>query len=205
MTDACIDPHQPMYRLDRVGAAQGNPYHPYTTRRPPGNVPYVVDNLWEWVRPADFPSRRHCVCASPSAALARELGGTQSGAVYRVARLQDAKVAQIVPRDARYHPDAVSLHKVLVGLLGISWLGAAPLAEKHAIAPLWMPCLTKDEVEQLFAHNRLAPVKEQLRESIRFWHDARLVQPSSPWPFDDGEIFFEASAWSLMPSDADEG
>jgi hypothetical protein len=39
------------------------------TRRPPGNVPYVVDNLWEWVREKDYPeypNRRQSKFASPT-------------------------------------------------------------------------------------------------------------------------------------------
>lgn len=38
------------------------------TRRPPSNVPYVVDNLWEWARPdrpEAYPDRRKSKFASP--------------------------------------------------------------------------------------------------------------------------------------------
>ena len=34
--------------------------------RLPVNVPYVVDNLWEHLRPGSMPSRRHSVYASPT-------------------------------------------------------------------------------------------------------------------------------------------
>lgn len=40
------------------------------TRRTPGNVPYLVDNLWEYLRSENFPSRRHAVYASPTPELA---------------------------------------------------------------------------------------------------------------------------------------
>ncbi len=33
--------------------------------RPPVSVPNVVDNLWEWTRPEEFPSRRFAAFASP--------------------------------------------------------------------------------------------------------------------------------------------
>lgn len=206
MTEQFVDPRHPMFRLDGAGAEKSNPHHPRSTRRPPGNVPYVVDNLWEWMRPAEFPSRRHCVCASPSADLARALGGAADGIVFRVLQLQCAKIAQIPQQDAKFHPEAKSLHKTLVKLLDANWLGAAPLEDKdkRAIAPLWMPCLTKDEVNELFKLPRLAKIKGKLQESIRFWQDARLLDLSGPWPFPEGEIFFEAKAWSLVGDKTEE-
>jgi hypothetical protein len=30
---------------------------PHSTMRPPGNVPYIVDNLWEWARPRCLSSK----------------------------------------------------------------------------------------------------------------------------------------------------
>ena len=41
-----------------------------TTSRPPGNVPYYVDNIWEWLRPEGAPSRRKAAFASPTPELA---------------------------------------------------------------------------------------------------------------------------------------
>jgi hypothetical protein len=193
----------PMYRLDNATSAGS--HQPRPTRRAPGNVPYVVDNLWEWSRPEEFPSRRHCVCASPSAALAQQLGGTSGGAVFTVGNLVGAKVAQIPQKDAKFHPDATSLHKTLVKLLTLAWLGsdgtAADLLEKQAIARLWMPCLPREEAMALFENSpRLKAIEEELRQKIRFWDDAKLVAPGDgdDWPFDDGEIFFEAESWDLI-------
>jgi hypothetical protein len=42
----------------------------HATRRVPSNVPFVVDNLWEYLRPEHLPSRRHAIYASPTPELA---------------------------------------------------------------------------------------------------------------------------------------
>lgn len=193
------NPFADMYRLDQADSQRHNPFKARSTRRAPGNVPYVVDNLWEWSRPEGFPSRRHCVCASPSAALAKKLGGTSSGAVFTIKNLVGAKVAQIPQQDARYHPDATSLHKTLLKLLGLAWVGDDKnLDGMLAIAPLWMPALPRQNAEVLFKNNpRLAAIEPQLRAAIKFWGDAKVVSLSDPWPFPDGEIFFEAASWEL--------
>ncbi len=47
-------------------------YKRQTTLRIPSNFPYFVDNIWEWLRPAPMPSRRHAVYASPTPELALE-------------------------------------------------------------------------------------------------------------------------------------
>lgn len=39
-------------------------------RRLPSNIPYMVDNLWEFTMPSERPSRRHALYASPSPQLA---------------------------------------------------------------------------------------------------------------------------------------
>lgn len=189
------NPVQPMYRLDKVGLEAANPQRSRPTRRIPGNVPYVVDNLWEWVRPLNFPSRRHCVCASPKAALAMVYGGSSAGTVFQISQLAGAKVAQIRQQDAKLHHEAKTLHKTLLKLLGSNWLASASLNEKAAIGPLWMPCLTSEEVEALFAVPRLADIKGDLIAQIQFWNEAKITSLNEDWPFADGEIFFEATSW----------
>ena len=192
------NPLNPMYRLDIADLHKRNPQQSRLTRRIPGNVPYVVDNLWEWVRPAHFPSRRHCVCASPIAELAQTFGGSSEGMVFQVQQIVGGKIAQIKQQDAKLHEEARTLHKTLLKLLDSNWLGNAPLAEKESIAPLWMPSLTHDEVESLFTTPRLAKIKDRLIKQIKFWNEARIAPLNEPWPFDDGEIFFEAGSWELL-------
>jgi len=101
----------------------------HDTRRPPGNVPYVVDNLWEWVRPETYPDRRKSKFASPKAEQALRSAGlladclestgvseeeiASSGLpdeclkhVFRVEFVRDPVIAQLLGvEDARYHPD----------------------------------------------------------------------------------------------------
>lgn len=139
------------------------------------------------------------MCASPSAQLAQQLGGTGGGRVFTIDNLVGAKVAQIPHQDARYHPDATSLHKILVELLDPAWIGGNTyLGDKLAIAPLWMPCLPREKAAALFKdHQRLAEIEQRLRNAINFWGDTRLVSSGQAWPFTDGEIFFEAESWCL--------
>lgn len=193
------NPIQEMYRLADVEAFSRNPHRPFPTPRPPGNVPYVVDNLWEWQRPEGYPSRRQCVCASPSPALAQQFGGAAGGRVYRVGQLDGERIAQLNVPDAKLHPDATRLHKTLLTLLGGSTWLTSDLAERQAIAPLWMPCLAREEVEALFTSQPLlASIKTNLVSQICFWGAVRLAPLSQRWPFPDGEIFFEAKSWDLM-------
>jgi hypothetical protein len=56
---------------------------PKKTMRPPGNVPYVVDNLWEWKRPKGYPNRRCSVFANPDPETAGK-SGAAGGTVFRV-------------------------------------------------------------------------------------------------------------------------
>lgn len=50
------------------------------------------DNLWEWCRLPEYPSRQRCVCARPSAELASQLGGFDEGVVYYVRQLSGEKM-----------------------------------------------------------------------------------------------------------------
>ena len=64
------------------------------TIRPPGNVPYVVDNLWEWKRPKNYPSRRFSVYAAPKESNAKK-SGPDDGTVYRVEFKGKYKLCQV--------------------------------------------------------------------------------------------------------------
>lgn len=168
------------------------------TRRAPGNVPYVVDNLWEWVRPNGFPNRRHSVFSSPSP------GGAEKSALiadqtYTVTFPGEALIAQIVGyEDARWHPDCKSLPKKLLSVLSESGWIEKGIEEKSAVAPLWAPCLLREEVESLFSLEPLKSVREEIRSSISFWKDVKLLE-SVEMVGNVGEIFFEAEEWVLHP------
>ncbi|MCP1727624.1 hypothetical protein J2T60_001624 [Natronospira proteinivora] len=165
-----------------------------STRRPPGNVPYIVDNLWEWARPEDMPNRRHSVFAGPDPeALDIE------GQAYQVELSSDAVVAQIPENDAKWHPDVKRLPKAVLKHLGLGW-ATLPLEEKAHISPLWGPCLSAQEVERLLDEELLVDLKGELRKLITLWDDAKLVSQNGDCPFSTGEAFFEASSWRLIPT-----
>lgn len=185
-----------MFRLDHADAATKNPHQRRLTRRFPGNVPYVVDNLWEWRRPPAHPSRRHCVCASPSPDVAREAGGIKDGKVFRINPLGPCTIAQISQKDAREHPDCKALTKLLLSLLGESWVNDGIMAKQDA-GRLWIPCLTQREIDYLFSAGRLADIRNQVWDAITFWNEASLFGLRDQCPFPEGEIFFEAAQWNL--------
>lgn len=167
-----------------------------TTRRAPANVPYLVDNLWEWKRPRDFPSRRFSVFASPLAELALKSAG-EGRRAYRVELLGEACIAQVNVPDSKDHPDCRTLRGLVKQLLGQSWIDAA-LSAKLDAGRLFIPCLTDTELDELFSTSRLREVKTQLWNGINYWEDVRLVHEAEPWPYPNGELFFKADNWRLV-------
>jgi hypothetical protein len=195
-----------MYRKDLPGSELKNPFRPRCppARRVPGNVPYLVDNLWEWRRPAGFPSRRQAVFASPTPELATEAGGTPGGRIFRVEiRDENSRICQIRDWDAREHAEVKLLPKLLNEVLGSAWINGQ-MEDKQEIAALWAPCLLAEEVEDLFSSGNLASLRSVMCDAILFWDEAHLISPSQAQPFPEGEIFFEASEWHLL-NDASQG
>jgi hypothetical protein len=189
-----------LFRLDSANAHARNPHRPRGTQRAPGNVPYLVDNLWEWRRPENMPNRRHSVYASPSAELAQAAGVAVGGCVYTVNPTQ-ARIAQIPQKDARFHPEAAgsaSLNRLILKLLGQPWIDGVA-AEKSHESLLWAPCLRQHEVEAVFKNSPyLAPIRDTVWNAISFWGDAILIKQGQTFPFEEGELFFEAVSWDLV-------
>lgn len=83
----------------------------HATMRIPSNVPYVVDNLWESLRPKNMPSRRHAIYASPTPELALQntsaplADGDEYVACRVVVEPQKIRIAQLQVTDARYHSE----------------------------------------------------------------------------------------------------
>ena len=179
-------------------------YRRVSTLRAPSNVPYLVDNLWEALRPGNMPSRRHAVYASPTAALALSnassvVGGDSNAyCVFEVRIAGRAKVAHLDVTDARYHDDIRQLPKTIVNTLGKEF-SRLSLAERAQVAPLFMPYMTKEDVHTLASQYSL--VKKCLDEATcvsTFWSSA------SPTPNTNskGELFFELDADALYYLDA---
>jgi len=170
--------------------------------RPPVKIPFVVDNLWEWKRPERFPSRRYSAFASPQAHLAKKQGPAD-GKVFQVELIGRYKICQLKGfRNAIQHPECIGLPILLFEKLGNDWLSSGVEA-KLAIGRLWLPTLTKNEVEQFF--NQVPffiENREQIYNSIRFWDDAKLIDDHNPIIDDESELFFEAiDGYYLRPID----
>lgn len=178
----------PIYRAvprDSYDPGQVHVRHPGS--RLPANVPYFVDNLWELARPADKPSRRHAVYASPTVELALDgaagIGQLQDGFIAcRLEFLAPPKMCQLSVADARYHADVKRLqraaHERLTGLV------PKGLDARLALAPLFLPGLTRNELVGLM--NGSAPLREfveALAATVTVWNDVPAAAT--------GELFFE--------------
>lgn len=167
---------------------RGDARHRRATLRLPVNVPFIIDNLWEYLRPEHMPCRRHAVFASPSPALAlASCAGTEKGrglGVYEVVLTGDVKTAQLAVRDAKFHSDIARI----VGVLPRRIAELAPhAAARQSVAMLFLPGALKDEWSALASASEVAAalISEMVSLSS-FWHEARAEVSLS-----DGEVFFE--------------
>lgn len=161
-------------------------------RRLPGNIPYLVDNLWEYTRPDDKPSRRHAVYASPTPELALQNatadGLPPSGYVAcRLAFHREPALMQLTVSDARHHRDIRALQQLVNRELGEG--AGDDLANKLPLAALFLPGVTRHELAATMAD---APVLENLVRKaaaiVTFWS----VTPDQV--AQDGELFFEIAS-----------
>lgn len=176
------------------------------TMRTPWNVPYVVDNLWEWKRPDHYPNRRYSAFASPKREQALSSAGENSIA-YRVNLLGNYKLCQLLGnkgfrnnRDSKFHPDCVNLRKLLFRRLDQQWVDR-DLNTKLDIGRLWIPCLRKEEVDTLFEKAEvLKEIRQEIYDAITYWEDVVLIRQGEQIPDQEGEIFFEAfDGYRLSP------
>lgn len=163
----------------------------HSTMRIPSNVPYVVDNLWESLRPKNMPSRRHAIYASPTPELALQNAsaplaeGDEYVACRVVVEPRKIRIAQLQVTDARYHSD-IRLVGKWISQHGQELAGLA-LDQKQKIAPLFMPGLHRRELTELWkAHALVATLCAYVRQHSSFWSSASDTPQSS-----DGELFFE--------------
>ena len=195
---------QTLYRaVSRQEFDASRRYVRQSTPRAPSNVPYVVDNLWEWLRPAGAPSRRHAAYASPTPALAlanaSSAGSDRSEYVVCAVELEgDVRVAQLKVSDARHHPDLRRLQRLVLEVLGKDF-HAASLPERCAVGPLFMPFMTKNDLQSL-AHTApdVQTIFDLAKDRSDFWATASAeLDPES-----DGELFFElanGASYRLTP------
>jgi hypothetical protein len=155
-------------------------------RRLPSNIPYLVDNLWEFTRPAAMPSRRHAVYASPTVEQALESASAVgvNRADYVVCELvfdKEPPMMQLSVKDARWHKDIANIQRNVNSLIG-PWV-ETDLANKNTLAALFLPGTSKDELMgAMEAQPRLKEILLEASQFVTLWKD----EPSS-----DGEFFFE--------------
>lgn len=159
--------------------------------RIPSNVPYVVDNLWEWLRPLSMPSRRHAIYASPTPemALANVSAPLNEGEHYIACRVivdpDHVRIAQLPVRDAREHPDIRVITR-WVSSNRYAFTALEP-AQKQQVAPLFMPGLGREELEGLLhTDSWVEQLCRHIRQTSTFWNAA-----STPVAASEGELFFE--------------
>ena len=186
-----------IYRSIRADP-EANELHKYRlTMRPPVNVPYIVDNLWEWKRPDEYPNRRYSVFASPDERQSLESARGPSVS-YRVELIGNFKICQLLEnhslqdsQDSKNHPDCKRLSSLLINELGQSWVDS-DVNEKTAAGRLWIPCLTKEAVENLFLSvETLSRIRDNIYDAISYWNDVVVVKADEPLPSKKGEVFFE--------------
>lgn len=166
---------QPGARLHRVPG-----------RRLPGNIPYPVDNLWEFTRPPTLPSRRHAVYASSSPELALMNASAWKGEAdaYVACRIEfhiRPPMVQLSVPDAREHPDVGHLQKLINQRLR-QWAGEE-MAVKQQFAALFLPGVAKHELLiAMKASVLLDNLVVEAAAKVGLWQAA---------PVADGELFFE--------------
>jgi hypothetical protein len=155
--------------------------------RLPVNVPYVVDNLWEHLRPGYLPSRRHAVYASPTPQQALASGTKGPLVVGELRFAGTVKLAQLAVADAKDHPDIRVIGKAMQG-----WLDAFAVSstDRRVLAPLFLPGASKaDWAAAIEESAAVATLVAAMTQASTFWSSARTAPAGN-----GGETFFE-----LMP------
>lgn len=167
-------------------------YEAQATRRMPSNVPFVVDNVWEWLRPVGAPSRRQAVYASPTPELAMKnasaVGGNPDDYVACEVDIfaEGLCLAHLQVQHARDHTDVARIMRYISRALGADF-SSKSFSEKLWMAPLYLPAVSAHELADLFASSpNLAMMGNDLRKLSTFWQEASLGMQGH-----DGELFFE--------------
>jgi hypothetical protein len=149
--------------------------------RTPKHVPFLVDNVWEYLRPNAMPSRRRSAFGSPTAALAAQYG-PPDGIVCKVYVTIPCVIAQILGcPDASLHPDVESIPLALE---------AAGVPER-LIRQISSALLDPMQIDTLIA--RAPGIDLASATGSTFWRDCRHLEVESDEAWDAiGELFFEA-------------
>lgn len=178
-------------------------YRPLLTRRTPSNVPYLIDNIWEWLRPEEFPSRRFSAYASPTAQFALDNASAVGSNIsdYIVCKvifnIDNIKLAHIPIKDAKFHSDISKIMRYVMSHLGKDFSNMS-VEEKYQHGALFMPGVSKEEMNVYFHSSSSAnQLGQYLQKLSTFWQDA-----NTQTQLHDGELFFEISdntSYQLVP------
>jgi hypothetical protein len=177
--------------VPKANFVQEQKYFRLKSQRTPTNIHYVVDNIWEFLRPENYPNRRHCAYASPTKELA--LGNASSVGynkddyfVCEVVFNGNFKFGHLNLTDARNHTDNFLLKKHVLQFLGKDFSNL-PLFEKSKYNSLFLPVVLKDELVDFFNSNELLKeLGNELKHYSKFWQDTSLEIHNH-----NGELFFE--------------
>lgn len=178
-------------------------YFASTTRRTPSNVPFLVDNVWEFLRPDHAPSRRHAVYASPTPELALA-NASAVGAdpnLYQVCEVLvhgfGLRLAHLNVTDARLHEDISRITRHVAKALGSDFADKA-LEQKTSHAALYLPAVSSYELCAYFDRSiQSQRLLSELKSLSTFWKDASYTPQDH-----NGELFFElrdGSSYQLKP------
>ena len=98
-------------------------------------------------------------------------------------------------KPSKDHPERKPLKKTLLELLGVStndstWREAS-LVDKTEIGRLWIPGLTKNQVEDLFQNvTQLQEIRDSIFGKVTYWNDVQLLTEEAEID-QEGEVFFE--------------
>jgi hypothetical protein len=182
----------PLYR-----GISNNHYSPdlqrhFITQRVPTNISYLVDNIWEWLRPDDMPSRRTAVFACPQVFLAEQYA-TDSTLICTIEFKGRVMVAQLTDHeDAKLHPDVKALPKLVLSILGQEWIDYdAQLKSDLGVSQLFIPAMRKAEIDKFLSYEHNGKLREAIKKKSTFWADVKRVEVGDE--LSDGEVFFHAT------------
>lgn len=190
-----------LYRaVKTLSAADADKVHRWRPSvRLPSNVPYIVDNLWEHLRPVDMPCRRHAAYASPTRELAVQCAAKPSEpapTAYVVAITGAYRVTQLDVEDAREHADLPAV-RALVQKRQKEW-AELPWDTRLRLGILFAPGATKADWERVIREDAaVAGIVADLSRLSTFWASAHAPVASSR-----GELFFElqdSASYQLRP------
>ena len=161
--------------------------------RYPSNIPYVVDNVLEWLRPLNMPCRRNAIYASPSVELALKNASAplMNGDTYEAYSLKfhgDGYIkAQLKVKDARYHSDIKLIQRIAIDFFS-SAVQEENSVNKIKFGMIFMPGSSKNELESAYKNFPIIfDFLEHCKTKSEFWGSASNVISAES----DGELFFE--------------